>query len=164
MSELYAITVRLPWAAAIRDGEKLVENRGRPVAEKYIGQRVAIHAGAGWDEKGATDARTRRWWFGHEAQRSLVATDFTRLFRKVFAVATLADCHRSVWSSDPRVNCCSPWGDGTYGRDIAWHIVLADLVQLEGPFETRGYLPVPWLMPQDVADKVLAQVAGVSGV
>lgn len=163
-----AITVRLPWAAAIRGASfnpdaKLVENRGRPIAERYVGQRLAIHAGAAWDKVGAADPRVRRWWYGYEAQRSLDATDFGTMFGRVLAVATLTDCHRAERSwRDPDVNCCSPWGDAGYGRRDAWHLLFADVVELEQPVETRGYLPVPWALPEDVAARVLEQVPGVS--
>jgi len=171
VSELYAITVRLPWAAAIRDGEKLVENRGRMVAAEHVGRRVAIHTGSVWDAAAVTDPRLRRWWYGHEAQRSLSGSEFRGLFGKVLAVATLVGCHEAKWPAlEPRGNCCAPWGDAFYGpprqggRPVAKHLVLADVVALVEPVETRGYLPVPWLMPADVARRVLDQVPGVSGV
>lgn len=41
-----ALTVRQPWASLIVEGVKRVETRTRPCPAKYIGQRVAIHAGA----------------------------------------------------------------------------------------------------------------------
>jgi hypothetical protein len=156
---MLCITTRLPWSAAIRAGEKLVENRGRAVAPQHIGQPVAIHAGAGWDKTGGADPRIRRWWYGHEAQRTLDATLFSRYFRKVLAVATLADCHRANLGPAPYdSNCCSPWGDSFYGQNPAWHLVLTDVVGLDEPVETRGYLPVPWQLPDDVAAKVQAQL------
>jgi hypothetical protein len=162
-----AITIQLPWAAAIRatawdPTTKLVENRGRAVAAHHIGKPVAIHAGAGWDKAGAADPRIRNWWYGHDAQRTLSATDFSRAFRKVLAVATLVDCHRANVAINPNVNCCSPWGDSFYGQGLAWHLVLADVVDLAEPVETRGYLPVPWTLPDDVAARVQAQLPEVA--
>ena len=44
---MYAITILQPWAHLIAIGVKDIENRGWVPSEKYIGQRIAIHAGKG---------------------------------------------------------------------------------------------------------------------
>lgn len=170
---MYAITIRLPWAAAMRDGEKLIENRGRPIAERFVGQRLAVHAGASWSAEGAKDWRIRRWWYGHTAARSLSRTGLSEYFGRVLAVATLTGCHKADpgdWEGTNR-SCCFPWGDNLYGgptrtnhRSPAYHLTFADVAPLDVPVETRGYLSVPWLMPTDHARKVLDQLPEVSGV
>jgi hypothetical protein len=165
-----AITVKLPWAAAIRadvfpDRAKTVENRGQRVADRHIGQRLAIHAGAAWDKNGAADERVRQWWWGRDDGYlpPLVATDFNPLRSKVIAVATLVDCHLSDWPRVPMKACCAPWGDTWYhSRKQAWHLVLADVVALPEPVPTRGYLSVPWTLPEDVAAQVAAQLEAVA--
>ncbi|HMS80161.1 MAG TPA: LysR substrate-binding domain-containing protein, partial [Burkholderiaceae bacterium] len=60
---LYALTIRQPWAFAVvadeRDGQspKRVENRGPgALGWRYRGP-LLIHAGLGWDERGANDPR-----------------------------------------------------------------------------------------------------------
>lgn len=44
-----ALTVKQPWASLIASGIKRVENRTYPVPKTVRGQRVAIHAGKGFD-------------------------------------------------------------------------------------------------------------------
>lgn len=142
-----AITVQLPWTAAIAAGEKLIENRSRPIASRHIGTRVAIHAGASWSKTGANDGRIRRWWWGPDRNPSAIldATDFAYYFRHVIAVATVADCHASD-------GCCLPWGDRDYGDGRAWHIVLADVARVGPLGPVRGSLSVPWILPDDITD------------
>ncbi len=161
---MIAITIRLPYAAAIRAGVKTTENRGRPIAAKHIGQQVGIHAAAAWSKEGEQDERIRRWWWGPNRtglplDGPVAATDFSRLFRNIIAVATIAGCHRA----DVIAGCCQPWGDWDYGNSTAWHIVLADIVALPRPVgPVRGSLPVPWTLPDDVAAQVTEQLAEVA--
>ncbi len=151
-----AITVRLPYAAAIRAGAKLVENRGKPIPEKHIGTRVAIHAAAAWSKEGGTDPRILDWWWGkgrHPDWR-LDATEFSYMFRRVVAVATIAGCHRAAWPLNETLTCCKPFGDRRYGPrgEAAWHIELTDVVGLYMPVgPVRGALNVPWALPGEVA-------------
>jgi hypothetical protein len=44
-----ALTVKQPWASLIASGIKQVENRTYPVPKTVRGERVAIHAGKGFD-------------------------------------------------------------------------------------------------------------------
>lgn len=160
---MFCITVRLPFAAAISAGRKLVENRGKPIPPKYLGQPVAIHAAAAWSKEGGADRRIHDWWWGAGRHPDWVvdATDFTGLFRKVIAVATVADCHRAEWPLNEALTCCMPWGDRRYGprQEAAWHIVLADVIALDEPVgPVRGSLLVPWKLPSDVAEQVRMQI------
>lgn len=45
-----AISVKQPWASLIVNGVKDIENRTWKCPEKYIGQRVLIHASMGWNK------------------------------------------------------------------------------------------------------------------
>ncbi len=163
---MWAITIRLPYAAAVRSGVKQVENRSRPIHEKHIGTRVAIHASATWSKVGGEDPRILDWWWGkhRSPDRSIDATDFSRLFRKVVAVATIAGCHEAAWPLNEALTCCKPFGDRRYGDRgaQAWHIELADIVALDQPVgPVRGSLAVPWTLPADIAAQVRAQVGVV---
>lgn len=167
MSELYAITIRLPWAAAIRDGVKLVENRGRPIPEKYIGQRVAIHAGSAWDGHANIDSRVLGWWWPDRSVEMPSWRALNPLPRQVVAVATISGCHKATIVEGLFKQCCKDeWGDRLYRPFVpAFHITLADVVALPEPVgPVRGQLQVPWRLPEDVADRVFAQFTGVSGV
>jgi hypothetical protein len=155
-----AITVRLPWAAAIQAGKKLVENRGRPTG--YRGQ-IAIHAAAAWSPFGQVDERISRWWFGQVHEDVWVEpTDFRPLFRHVIAVADLVDCHWAATPVSPDRTCCQPWGDRIYGGDLAWHLVLDNVVPLPEPVPATGRISVPWTLPDDVAERVAAQLQAVA--
>lgn len=148
-----AITIKLPWAATIRAGKKLVENRGRPVNPRHIGQRILIHAGAAWSKDGAADPRIREWWWGPtwDSRPPLDATDFSYLFRHIIAEVTLADCHQAATPINEALTCCQPWGNRNYGADLAWHLVFTDVEAYE-PGDPRfvpavGRLSVPWTLP-----------------
>lgn len=47
---LPAITIHQPWASLVAGGAKPYETRDYPPPAKYIGQRIAIHAGKNIDE------------------------------------------------------------------------------------------------------------------
>lgn len=174
---MIAITIRLPWAAAIRAGVKTTENRGRPIADRHIGSLVAIHAATTWSTEGAADLRILEWWRGHTYHRwPLDPTDFRPLFRKVIAVATITGCHEAMQPVE-RVDfdgggdllveqpgtCCAPFGDRDYNGKPAWHIVFADIVALPTPVgPVRGSLSVPWTLPDAVAAQVTEQLAEVT--
>lgn len=155
-----AITIRLPWAAAIRAGVKLTENRSRPIAAKYIGQRVAIHAGSVWDSPATLDRRVLGLWW---TDRSVMPDwrIFGPLLSHVLAVATIAGRHPAEVGAGGEVCCAATWGNAFHRSGVpAHHIVLADvraLVEPVGP--VRGQLHVPWALPEDVAARVLAAEA-----
>ncbi|MFD6565340.1 hypothetical protein [Micromonospora profundi] len=182
------MTVRPPWSWAIAEAEaltaidagpKLVENRGRKIPDRHIGQRIAIHAGLTWCKAGENDYRVRAAWnrFANAidlrtpnpklAEIGDMRTGYVGRLQPspqlwldtgaVAAVATLADCHQSVGG------CCAPWGDAAYatkaGTVAAWHLVLADVRRLREPVPCRGQVRVPWDLPEVVADQVDAQLA-----
>lgn len=166
-----AITIRPPWAWCIAAAEtltalgvtpKLVENRGRPVAEKWVGLDWAVHAGTRWDRDGAEDWRVqhawRRYW-DRPLEGRPVHTDSPT--GAVVAVARLVGCHQAELDGCGNP-CCRPWGEPWWetgrGVDPAWHLVWANVRKLLRPVPVRGQLPVPWLLPPDLAAKVAAQL------
>lgn len=66
-----AMTVKQPWASLIASGEKRIENRSWRPPAALIGERIAIHAGAGWDKSGEKHTTARR---GDLPQSRVVAT------------------------------------------------------------------------------------------
>lgn len=54
-----ALTCKQPWASLIASGRKTIENRTWAPPAALIGQRIAIHAGAGWDKNGETHGVAR---------------------------------------------------------------------------------------------------------
>lgn len=155
----YAITVQQPWAQIIAEAEalsalgvepKLVENRGRLVAAKYIGVDVAIHAGKTWDEAGARDPHVLEAWRvfagaigGDGAVRPDPLWFPTGL---IVAVATLTGSHQTATPT-----CCQPWGWPLhYNGKPARHLTLANVRRLDRRVEVPGKQPVPWKLPPEI--------------
>lgn len=57
-----AITLHEPWASAIADGVKDVENRTWPLPKAYVGVPIAIHAGKKYDEEGRDELLASGLW------------------------------------------------------------------------------------------------------
>jgi hypothetical protein len=163
-AELRAITVRPPWSWAITRAGKTVENRPRPTS--YRGQ-VAIHAGSRWDAAGAGDGRIQAAWMKYRAEMprerapdggesgivgSLSKDSLFIELGAIVAVANLVNCHLGGIEC-ARTGACRPWGD--FGSH---HLVLADARPLARPVICRGWLAVPWRVPDDAAAEVLAQL------
>lgn len=155
-----AITVRIPWSPAIAYGRKRVENRGRRIAARHIGTRVAIHAGSTVDTAGMRDHRIVQWLIGNpEAARGGTFDPLLvqHLRGRILAVATIVGCHQAD-GARAYATCCHPWGEREYatpafpaGR-LAQHIELDDVVSLDEPYgPVVGALRVPWELPADVA-------------
>jgi hypothetical protein len=157
------MTVRLPWAAAIRAATtpgrgKPVENRGRPIPARYIGERIGLHAAAAWSKEGAADRRIGRWRWGSSwaHRRQVDPTDFPGMARHVIAVVKILGCHQAAPGPDGGT-CCKPWGDRFYidQAKTAWHIELGDAVPLAEPVgPVAGKLSVPWELPRWAAELV----------
>jgi hypothetical protein len=151
-----AFTVRLPYAAAIRNGTKPIENRGRPPHGKYLGARVALHAAMTWSKTGAADPRIRTWWWGPDrADHPVDPVDFWPLVGRLIAVVTFAGWHQADRTT-PFATCCQPWGDRMYNGSldtVAWHIELADITPIDPPTSRiHGRLSVPFTLADPIAD------------
>lgn len=190
---MIAMTVRPPWSWAIAEAEaltalnvtpKLVENRGKKIPDKHIGQRIAIHAGLTWCKVGARDHHINAAWetFANAidlrrpnprlAEIGDTRTGYVGQLQPspqmwldtgaVVAVATLTGCHEADQSA-AYATCCWPWGRRTYmgsrGEGPAFHLVLADVRRLREPVPCRGEVRVPWDVPEGVAALVDAQLA-----
>ena len=121
---MYALTLWQPWAWAIARAGKDVENRTWPPPKWLIGQRLAIHAGKGWDE-------SWNFWADHDENDPLYECG-----AGIVAVVTVV----GVITMGAR-----PWFDGTgpYG----W--VLADVVPVDPPIPCRGRQGL-WQLPPEV--------------
>lgn len=125
-----ALTVRQPWAWAIAHGPKDVENRTGGVGRwrRLAGCQLLIHAGAGWSDRGARDARlTSAWWYGqylnpvpppyrifaggqleHRSINGVIPAQRI-VFSAIIAVTTVVDVHQA----EP--GCCeSTWAESEY--------------------------------------------------
>lgn len=148
-----AVTVQQPWAWAIIHGGKAVENRTRiGTWRPTVGQRIAIHAGLRWSERGARsgliwDALARVGWSaGPNALRDDPRGLLT--FGAIIGTVEVADVH-------PDADCCNPWGEASYtehggGKRVdVVHLVL-ETPRAVGPIPCRGALGL-WTLPEDIA-------------
>ena len=147
MTEMRVMTVKQPWAWAIVEGGKDVENRVRNIAGEYRGL-VAIHAGLGWSEQGSYDWEVRRATrsveLGYQAGDSQTwAADsvepedprFTR--GAIIGVADLVGVNKLS---------ASKWALQDH-----WHLELANPVTLAKPIPFTGALGLRRLDPANIA-------------
>jgi hypothetical protein len=139
--DVRVLTVRQPWASAIADGTKPVENRTRPTS--YRGP-VLIHAGlAPADVTRETAPEVLLRWSATRPHRNAELP-----VGVVLAVANLAGVHAD------RGSCCGPWAERG-----AWHWRFDEVVALERPVAHRGALGLPRATPELLAD--VARALGI---
>lgn len=133
------ITVKQPWAGAIADSFKVVENRSR--AHSWRGH-LGIHAGVQLSGRGMADWRIRAIY------KDLHVVALTP--GAVVAVAELTDVH-------PDDGCCRPWGESEYhdamkGATVrqVFHYVLEAIQIVVPALPVRGALGL-WKPDVDLA-------------
>lgn len=152
MPELRALTVRQPYAWAIADLGKDVENR--PWLTHYRGL-VAIHAAGKFYESfpGFPVRTADRAYRAVKAKAELAQAlppDVPRIRpSRIVAVARLADVCDGQ-KCEP--NMCSPW---SIHGETHWH--LADVRALPDPVPCKGKLGL-WRLPADVEAAVRGQL------
>ena len=132
-----ALTVKHPWAWAIIDGGKDVENRSRRTS--YRG-RILIHAGKAMDfdaftfpafERAANEYGTR----GVGPFEKINEIDLSTC-GMVLGAIDLIDCHHADDCRDT-VGFCSAWA-----MEHSYHWVLANPLPFETPFPAKGMLGI----------------------
>lgn len=135
------LTIKQPWAFAIAEGFKTIENRSRRT--NYRGT-LLIHAGQTVDQsvrivRYSRDAairfdnlggRSNYWDVRQHIPSRIVPPPATAMAcSAVIATAQLVGCHEAT------DGCCSPWGFADQ-----WHWELADIRQLERAVPRAGAL------------------------
>ncbi len=165
-----ALTVQQPWAWAIIQGGKNVENRTQ--LWKYRGP-LAIHAGLSWADNGERDHRVRGIVADHIVQADEnAARDWLRnrkmprdfmAFGAIIGTVDLVDIHTATedcYFAHP----CYYWGDLHDGRDVRGrfqsprritHLVLENPRPLADPIPCKGALGL-WTPPADVLERLSA--------
>lgn len=148
------LTIKQPWAFAIAEGFKTVENRSRRTHHRGT---ILIHAGSACDPSVSIARYSRpaaarldglggsgNFWDARTLLPSrIVSTPPTPVaLSAVIATARIAGCHEA--SS----NCCAPWG-----QPDQWHWELADIEPLTTAVACRGALGL-WRPAADVMDAV----------
>lgn len=152
------LTVRHPWAEAVVDGAKPIENRASGFPKTYRGP-LAIHSAATWSPSGFTDRRLRELWPTSDPRGYALRHVPTYRGRPphpfvpgaVIGFVDVVDIH-------PASGCCAPWGEETYspanpeqrppGR--VTHLVFENARRLERPIPARGALGL-WTPDDDLA-------------
>ena len=114
------ISIRQPWASLIAHGIKDIENRTWKCPQKYIGQRVLIHASS---SKQVFRYSFLQYDIIRRTSQSLIFNCTYDGFPKgvIIGSVVIADCvqnHRSVWAEK---GC--------------WHWVLKDPILFENPIK-----------------------------
>jgi len=158
VDEIRALTVMQPWAFAIAELGKPVENRTWQTNYRGL---LAIHAGARADDYASFPVREADRRYRALKAKALLAGAFppeaARLgFRRVVAVARLAGIHHAsecmaVDGRPPRALCC-PWA--VHGEN---HWELPDIWPLDPVPCHPGKLGL-WKFPGDVEEAVRTQL------
>lgn len=123
-----AISIKQPWTSLIAHGIKDIENRTWKCPQKYIGQRVLIHASKKpddfWDSSSEISEIVNK--FLSEISKS--GTDWSRYpFGAIIGSVVIADCvqnHASVWAEKG-----------------VWNWVLKDAILFDKPIrDVKGKL------------------------
>lgn len=144
-----AITVKQPWATLIVKGIKNIENRTWKCPDKYIGERILIHAAAkGW------------MWIDVLNYLSIGANSVLRTLGydadwlnqlptgKIIGSVEIVDCvvnHPSIWAEKSPL-CGMGWENGIpsylIGKDtnVVYNWVLANPIEFETPIPSKGKL------------------------
>lgn len=120
-----AITVKQPWATLIVEGIKDVENRTWSCPEKYIGQRILIHAGMGKTNElidnylNYEQRKSFREMFGFSG------LDFIEPTGAIIGSVQVIDCvinHPSIWAEKSKSNCSEKCRNIKCEHFIEWGI------------------------------------------
>lgn len=151
---LSCLTLLRPWEICFTATEaelgvrrKDIENRVWPPPAKYIGTRIALHAGKGWDESGAAFMR------GLGVPQPVI--DRSEPSRIVAVVKINAKWERgTLRTADPDFPYDSPWLFGPW----AWWV--SDIQVLRTPVPCNGHQGL-WRVPEADARLVRSQVQGL---
>ena len=108
---LPALSIRQPWAWFIVQGWKDVENRTWPCPQRFIGQRVFIHAGKYFSAEEITEIFEEVKAVGLGRPGHVTLNDLRAQCGGIVGMATITGCGCSA----------SPWA-----MSDQWHWLLAD--------------------------------------
>lgn len=133
---LFALTLQQPWATAVRELGKRIENRSWRPPEHLVGEIIAIHAGRVFDEAGAD-------WLAARTGKMTTSGNVP-----LGAVVALARVEAVLMDSEDL------WFSGPYG----W--ILSEVTPLE-PIPCRGR-PQLWTTPDEVWSSIQEQLLQMS--
>ena len=138
-----AISIKQPWASLIAHGIKDVENRTWKCPEKYIGQRVLIHASMKsavfWDNSHEICARVDN--FIREISKS--GTDWSKYpHSAIIGSVKIVGCvinHPSIWAENSKGTALG--GHVIDEKEpIIWNWILAEPILFDASIPAKGKL------------------------
>lgn len=144
-----ALTLKRPWHCAILhlDADpKRVENRPWKPWQSVIGQRIALHAGLGWDERAEFDG----WDDPRGMQQGIVGTAIVRGWVHRASAPPCGLTHSNTLThAEAQQHVSSRWFFGPYG----W--VLEEVRTLPQPIPCSGALGL-WALPRVIESQLAA--------
>lgn len=134
-----AITIKQPWASLIVHGIKDIENRTWKCPEKYIGQRVLIHAGKSKDkrEKPLLTEGQCKLAGGVSGYGTHIFGNTGAIIGSVEIVGCVVN-HSSIWAEKTEnytVGMNPKLHEATTGKKVIYNWVLANPILFEKPIE-----------------------------
>jgi hypothetical protein len=164
-----AITVQQPWAWAIVHGGKSVENRTRiGTWRPALGERIAIHAGQRWSDRGEQSPLIQQAWCEHVGGGPCWCfnrDDADFVYGAIIGTVIVDDVHPAypethAFGNTYAAACCdNPWGEQSYvehGGIV--HLTLSDPQPCD-PIPCRGALGL-WTVSTDIVVQLTADAAG----
>lgn len=162
-----AISVKQPWASLIVEGIKPIENRTWPCPEKYIGQRVLIHAAIKPDcrlNPLQESLFTKEQWIvlQEESVRNII--DKLPFVGAIIGSVEIVDCvinHQSIWAEKQHCTHHTPckdlrihpncWDGCMYFSKPIYNWVFANPIKFSEPIPAKGKLGF-WNFPDIIAE------------
>jgi hypothetical protein len=147
-----AVTLRQPWATAVAELGKRVENRTWRLPAGYLW----IHAGArsGWDKAGPAHPALAAAWRDRQGADTGIDPDGGLItFSAVVALVRVAGAHHATDCARSPGRRCDPWA-----ADGQVHNTLELAAVLPGPVPAAGRQRL-WLLPPSAESACRAQLA-----
>ena len=153
---MIALTIQQPWAWAIANAGKDIENRTWPPPRKFIGSTIAIHAGKTFDRDSANAVRAIREAILRDSDKYSITERFALIHVAGQVPDSPSECAMGAIVAIATIvgvsyRSSSPWFAGPYG----W--LLDNIKRLDEPVPCRGAHGI-WTVPEPVAEQVLEQV------
>lgn len=133
------ITIKQPWASLIVEGVKDIENRTWKCPQKYIGQRVLIHA----SQKpvkfyGLGDILTKEQF---DSLNGSIEPFMGNYCGYIIGSVEIVDCvvnHPSIWAE--KSNIAAQYDDVSIVVDPIYNWILANPIKFPEPIPCKGKL------------------------